>query len=149
MKNIKPYTLSQDDKDSSVSDAMVWYTSLDRLSLIRRGIPFASVESISNQLNTPIKELLNYLGIPQTTYNKKKRENALFEERDGEVILLLQELIDYGIEVFDNDKKKFQSWLKNPNLAMGGVTPESLFDTNTGIAEVKKELARIDYGIFA
>lgn len=128
---------------------MVWYTSMDRLNIIRQGVPFASVESISRQLNTPIKELLNYLGIPQTTYNKKKREAALFDERDGEVILLLQELIDFGIEVFNGEEDKFQRWLKKPNVSLGGVTPESLFDTNTGIDEVKKALTRIEYGIFA
>lgn len=148
-KTPKPYVLKE-DKTLRVGEAsMVWNTSWDRLNIIRSGIPFASVETISSQLNTPIKDLLGYLGIAQTTYNKKKREEALFDERESEAILLIQELIDYGVEVFDGDKEKFQRWLKKPNIAMGGIIPESLFDTNTGIDEVKKELTRIEYGIFS
>ncbi|MDO5655879.1 MAG: DUF2384 domain-containing protein [Flavobacteriaceae bacterium] len=129
--------------------SLVWNSNWERLNLIRNGIPFVAVETISNQLNTLIKDLLNYLGIPQTTYNKKKRDKALFDQRDSETILLLQELIDFGVNVFNGEEEKFQNWLKSPSIALGGVAPESLFDTNTGIEEVRKELTRIEYGIFA
>lgn len=145
----KPYPIRQENTLRVQEASYAWYSNMDRLNLIRKGIPFASVEVISTQLNTPIKDLLHYLGIPQTTYNKKKREKSLFDERNSEVILLLQELIDYGVDVFNNEEEKFQRWLKKPNASLGGVTPESLFDTNTGIEEVKKALTRIEYGVYA
>ena len=145
----KPYIQTTENVLQVGESSLVWSSSWERLNLIRSGIPFAAVESISNSLNLPVKDLLVYLGIPQTTYNKKKREKALFDERDSETILLLQELIDFGISVFNGEEAKFQSWLKNPSVALGGISPESLFDTNTGIEEVRKELTRIEYGIFA
>ena len=88
-------------------------------------------------------------GLPQTTYNKKRREKSLLNGRDSEVILLLTELVDYGIEVFNQEEDKFQRWMKKPNYSLGNNTPESLLDSNTGIQEVRNCLNRIEFGNFA
>ena len=87
--------------------------------------------------------------MPQTTYNKKKRGKELLSGRDSEVILLLTELLDFGLEVFNDESEKFQRWLKKPNVSLGGVKPESLFDSVTGIQEVKNALNRLEYGNMA
>ena len=88
-------------------------------------------------------------GLPQTTYKKKRREKSLLNGRDSEIVLLLTELVDFGIEVFNNEEDKFQRWLKKPNYALGGYTPESLLDSTTGIQEVKNCLNRLEHGSFA
>ncbi|MFN3639295.1 MAG: antitoxin Xre/MbcA/ParS toxin-binding domain-containing protein [Flavobacterium sp.] len=126
-----------------------WDTKIERVNIIRKGIPYTSIESISHKINRPIKMILSLLDMPQTTYNKKKNEEALLDARDGEIILLISELIDYGIMVFNNESEKFQRWLKKPNLSLGGYTPESFLDTSTGIEEVKNSLMRIEYGNFS
>lgn len=127
----------------------VWTSKLQRVSILRAGIPYASIDAISKRMNVPIKEVLHTFGIPQTTYNKKRREKALLNGRDSEIILLLTELVDFGIEVFNNEEEKFQRWLKKPNIALGGNSPESLLDSTTGIQEVKNCLNRIEYGNLA
>ncbi len=127
----------------------VWATKLERVSVIRAGIPYASLEVISNRINAPIKEVLHIFGLPQTTYNKKRREKSLLNGRDSEIVLLLTELLDFGLEVFNNEEDKFQRWLKKQNIALGGNTPESLLDSITGIQEVKNCLNRIEYGNLA
>ena len=65
------------------------------------------------------------------------------------MIVLLNELIDYDIAVFNNEEEKFQRWLKKPNVALGGHSPDSLLDTATGIDEVNNCLNRIEFGNFA
>lgn len=62
---------------------------------------------------------------------------------------VLAELLDYGLSVFNNEDDKFYRWLKKPNISLGGVSPESLFDTLTGIQEVKNTLGRIEFGNMA
>ena len=81
--------------------------------------------------------------------NKKIGENSLLDSRIRELIVLTTELLDFGVEVFDNDEEKFQRWLKKPNLSLGGISPESLLDTTTGIDEVKFALNRIEFGNLA
>lgn len=127
----------------------VWTSRLERVGIIRAGIPYASIEVISKRINVPIKEILRILGLPQTTYNKKRREKSLLNGRDSEIVLLLTELVDFGNEVFNHEEEKFQRWMKKQNIALGGNSPESLLDSTTGIQEVKNCLNRIEYGNLA
>jgi putative toxin-antitoxin system antitoxin component (TIGR02293 family) len=126
-----------------------WANNMQRVNVIRQGISYGYIEKLSERLNRPVKTILSLVGIPQTTYNKKKSEHALLDSRDSELIVLLTELIDYGIIVFNHEEDKFQRWLKKPNLSLGGNSPESLLDTTTGIEEVKYCLNRIEFGSFA
>ncbi len=142
-KDIKRWTIS------SGVETYVWTNKMERVGIIRQGIPYNSIEMISKRLNRPIKSVLSIVGLPQTTYNKKKNEHSLLDSRDSELIVLITELLDEGIEVFNNEEEKFQRWLKKPNLSLGGNSPESLLDTATGIDEVKFCLNRIEFGNFA
>lgn len=126
-----------------------WSNRMERVEVIRQGVPYRTIEGISERLNRPVKSILSIIGIPQTTYNKKKSEHSLLDSRETELIVLLTELIDYGIFVFNNEEEKFQRWLKKPNLSLGGNSPDSLLDTATGIDEVNNCLNRIEYGNFA
>jgi len=122
---------------------------MQRVEVIRQGVPYRSIEGISERLDRPVKMVLSILNIPQTTYNKKKSEHSLLDSRESELIVLLTELIDYGISVFNKEEEKFQRWLKKPNLSLGGHAPDSLLDTVTGIEEVNNCLNRIEFGNFA
>lgn len=126
-----------------------WATKMERVKIIREGLPYSSIEVISERTNLPIKQVLQLMGVAQTTYNKKKRDKDLLTGRDSELVLVLTELLDFGLEVFNNEKEKFQRWLKKQNTSLGGVSPESLFDSLTGIQEVKNSLNRIEYGNMA
>lgn len=139
----KRWTLKSDGK------TYAWTNKMERVGIIRRGVPYNSIEAISKRLNQPVKSVLSIVGMAQTTYNKKKNEQSLLNSRDSELIVLITELIDFGIEVFNNEEEKFQRWLKKPNLSLDGNSPESLLDTTTGIDEVKFCLNRIEYGNFA
>lgn len=127
----------------------VWSNKMERVGIIRKGIPYESIEVISNRTDLPVKYFLTMLGVPQTTYNKKKRDHNLLSRRDSEIVLILTELLDFGLEVFNDEREKFQRWLKKPNISLGGLKPESLFDSLTGIQEVKNSLNRLEYGNMA
>jgi putative toxin-antitoxin system antitoxin component (TIGR02293 family) len=126
-----------------------WTNNMERIRVIREGIPYDSLDFISSQLNVSVKAALAIVGMPQTTYNKKKSEHSLLDQRNSELILLIIELIQYGQEVFNQEKEKFQRWLKKSNSSLGGQTPESMLDTTSGIEELRKCLSRIEYGTFA
>lgn len=142
-RNPKKWTIDSDGK------IYTWSNKIERVRIIRQGIPYNSIEMISKRLNRPVKTILSIVGLPQTTYNKRKNEHSLLDSRDSELIVLITELIDEGLEVFNNEEEKFQRWLKKPNLSLGGNSPESLLDTATGIEEVKFCLNRIEFGNFA
>jgi putative toxin-antitoxin system antitoxin component (TIGR02293 family) len=134
---------------SSGGNEYAWSNKLERVNIIRHGIPYDSIELISKRLNRPVKSILGIVGLAQTTYNKKKSEHSLLDSRDSELILVIIELIDYGLEVFNQEDEKFQRWLKKSNLALEGNSPESMLDTMTGINEVKFCLNRLEFGNLA
>jgi putative toxin-antitoxin system antitoxin component (TIGR02293 family) len=147
-KKLKPYKTSS--PIHIVQDLQVAYDGgIQKLAHIRHGVPYQTVEALSNKAELPIKRMLEYLGMPQTTYNKKKREGQLLSTRDTEVLLALYELFEYGLEVFNQDHKSFDNWLRKPNPSLAGHVPESLFDTFTGMQEVRNCLQIIDYGNYA
>lgn len=130
-------------------NSYVWSSKMERVSLIREGLPYESIEFISDKSNLSIKQVLHLLDLPQTTYNKRKRNKTLLSGRDSEIVLVLTELLEYGLNVFNSEKEKFQRWLQKPNISLGGATPISLFDSLTGIQEVRNTLNRLEYGNLA
>jgi uncharacterized protein (DUF2384 family) len=79
----------------------------------------------------------------------KGKENPLTNVSEIKLNLLQEELIDYGIEVFNKEEDKFQRWMNKPNDSLDKNTPESLLDSIVGIQEVKNCLNRIEFGNFA
>ena len=61
----------------------------------------------------------------------------------------MTELYEYGLSVFNNESDKFQRWLRKPNISLGNTSSDSLFDSLTGIREVKRALNRIEFGNMA
>ncbi|ANQ52832.1 DUF2384 domain-containing protein [Flammeovirga sp. MY04] len=126
-----------------------WSNKIERVALIRDRLPYEAIELLSTRTELSIKEVLSIFELSQITYNKRKRENGLLNGRDSEVVLLLTELLDFGIEVFNNEEAKFNRWLKKANYSLGGMKPITLFDTVTGIQEVRNILNRVEYGNMA
>ena len=83
----------------------------------------------------------------KTIYRKIKERKKLTSSQ-FEKLIEVTLLCDYGLDVF-GDAKKFSKWLERSNLALVGVTPKSLLDTNQGIKAIKTELSRIEYGVLA
>lgn len=126
-----------------------WSDKLGRVSLIRQGLPFEVIDAVCEKSNLTISKVLEHLNLAQTTYNKKKRENGLLSIHHSELLLILSEVLDFGLQVFNQEEQKFHRWLKKPNASLGNNAPENLFDSITGILEVRNSLNRIEYGNLA
>lgn len=161
----KPYTGSPADEAQSsvVSDFLASYgtistsapgflgswSSEQRLSVIRGGLPYSFVELLAVQANIPVREVLEWLQLPQTTYNKRKRDNEPMSRRDTELLLEIADTLFFGLDAFNNEADKFSRWLKKPNLSLVGGTPLSCFDAITGVKMVRNALVRLAYGNLA
>ena len=149
-KKVKPYTQSSNEQ-GFVTDfqSFEYNNNLQRMEQIRRGMAVSAIEQLSGEAQIPVKRVLQYLNMPQTTYNKKKREGEALSIRDTELLVAIHELLAYGLDVFNHNEEAFLRWLGKSNPSLAGYTPESLFDTLTGIREVHNNLQSIDYGNFA
>lgn len=62
-------------KLESEGNEYVWATKLDRVDIIRAGVPYGSIEVISKRINIPIKGILHILDYLKLLTIKKEEKN--------------------------------------------------------------------------
>lgn len=122
-------------------------SSLDWVAMIRRGIPAAAVEAITNAIQMSQSELATTLDIPDRTLARRKREGTLNSEESAKLVRLAR-VVERAEEVFE-DLDTALHWLKSANTALAGATPFSLLDTDIGTESVLDTLGRIEHGVFS
>jgi putative toxin-antitoxin system antitoxin component (TIGR02293 family) len=121
-------------------------TSQYKIGIIKNGITKNQLEAIKSETDFDYRTLSGLLSVSRTTLIKKKGDER-FDQPTSERIMILAELISYGRDVFES-RERFNAWIKEPSMALGNKTPLELLDTVYGIEEVKKELGRIEYGVY-
>lgn len=117
-----------------------------KIALIKNGLSKANLDEIKNEAALDYNTLSAILSVSRAKLLGKKK-NEKFDSTTSERIMLLGEVIAYGKSVFEDDER-FHTWLRKPSRALGGQTPLQFMDTVYGLEEVKKELGRIEYGVF-
>ncbi|MFT4154039.1 antitoxin Xre/MbcA/ParS toxin-binding domain-containing protein [Parafilimonas sp.] len=131
---------------SSFWDEMHTVPAADKITIIKKGISKKELEAVKEESCLDYDTLSNILSVSKAKLHGKKGAER-FDQNTSERIMLLADVIAYGQSVFE-DKESFNEWLKTSNMALGNVSPVELMDTMYGIDEVKKEIGRIEYGVF-
>jgi len=116
----------------------------DLAAAVKEGLPTVAMRVLAARTETTSKEISESVRIPARTLMRlQKRERLPADESDK--VYRLAHVIATARKVFQDDKKA-QRWLREPNLALGGVTPLSLLDSEPGVRQVESILGRIAYG---
>lgn len=62
--------------------------------------------------------------------------------------MITEEILKFGLEVFNNEENKFERWLDSNNISLGNRKPRFLLLSEKGNKEVLNCLNRIEYGNF-
>lgn len=119
---------------------------LEWVTVIRRGLPAAAVDSLTGTLRVTQAELAAALGISQRTLVRRKRQGTLNSDESAKLVRLARG-VERAAEVFEG-REAAVDWMKSPNTSLGAVTPLSLFDTDSGAEAVFETLGRIEHGVF-
>lgn len=114
----------------------------------RNGLPYKSLRAAEVIMPFSSQEWARMLHVSKRSIDRLKKERRKLSSTQSEKLIEVTLLYDYGVDVFGS-AEKFTKWLDRNNIALGGVEPKSLLDTNQGIKAVKTELSRIEYGILA
>ncbi len=131
---------------SYISEAAYTAPVSEKIIIIKNGISKKELEAIKKESNLDYETLSNILSVSKAKLHSKKGTEK-FDQNTSERIMLLADVVAYGQSVFE-DKDSFNEWLKANNKALGNKPPIELMDTIYGIDEVKKEIGRIEYGVF-
>lgn len=122
-------------------------TALDWVTVVRKGISSAAVDSLARAVDLPRAELATALGISERTMARRKKEGMLSSEESAKLVRLAR-VVARAHDVFA-DADAALDWLKASNAALSGTTPLSLLDTEIGAETVLDTLGRIEHGVFA
>lgn len=106
-----------------------------KLKKIIETVPFTQVEWAS------------MLHLSERTLQRYAKNNSSFEGIYTDRILLLQEMINIGLETF-SDSHIFYQWLKKDKLVLGQRLNFESLQSERGIQEVIDQISRIQYGVY-
>lgn len=115
------------------------------IPIIRQGLPFRAVESLGSHIGATNAELAEMLGISSRILARRKQAGFL-SPQESERLVRVARAIAQAEETFE-DLGKGLTWLRTPVVVIGGTTPISLLDTETGGELVLRTLANITHGL--
>jgi len=136
MSNSKKYVFNEDEDEVNLAN------------MAREGVSFYRLTKLSEYIQLGMQEWAEYLHLSERTMQRYKKEGKTFDPIYSEKIIIIELLYKKGINIF-GIKDNFYTWMDTVSVALGGVKPKDMLDTNFGITMVYDELGRIEHGIFA
>ena len=128
-----------------------------RIELIREGVAAGAVGELSALLAVSKESLMDALGIPRATLNRKVREGRPLSPDESERVLGVQALIGQVQTMVEQSGNAagfdtaawLSRWLNTPVTALGGKTPASYLDTVEGQKYIANLLDTMRSGAYA
>lgn len=132
-------------------------TGLERVRMIRKGVPAALVERIVRRMDIPKERLYETLRLPRSTVDRKIRNNDTLSAEHSERVIGLERLIgqveamvaESGNPQGFDANRWLGEWLERPLPALGGAKPADFMDTMEGQELVARLLAQAQSGAYA
>ena len=133
------------------------FEALDRVELIRGGVPARLLVLISEDMAIPKDKLYSTIGLARATVNRKLRGKQALSQDESERVLGIARLVgqvdamvrESGNPVGFDAAKWVAAWLDRPLAALGGRRPAALMDTADGRGIVVDLVARMQSSAYA
>lgn len=119
------------------------YTVIDKS---RQGMLRSEADKVAQLAGLTDIELARILNMSVRNLHRLKADDKLTRDA-SERLLLLTNLLQHGLDVFDEDAQTLVEWLRSPIRELNTQSPLSLLDTTTGFGLVDDVLGRIEHGI--
>ena len=119
----------------------------DLIGIVRAGLPFAALESVTQALAHSITAVSASLLIDRRTLARRKEQGRL-TAIESDRVLRLARVAAMAVDVL-GDRQSASAWLRKPNRALGHAKPISQMDTDVGVRQVECVLGRIEHGVFS
>ncbi|MDZ7801448.1 MAG: antitoxin Xre/MbcA/ParS toxin-binding domain-containing protein [Trueperaceae bacterium] len=116
------------------------------IEALQEGLPTGVFTTLARRLGVSEAELARTVGLSSTTLARRKRSGTL-TTAEGEHVLRVAALLARATQVFEEEADA-ADWLRSDNLALGGVTPLTLAETEFGAREVEDLLGRLEHGVY-
>jgi len=133
---------------------------IDRMVVIRTGIPATSVNKVAKRFNISQEELMARLGMSKSTISRKAKEGGRLTPEQSERLLGMAKLVGQVEAIIEesgdpetsgefNAAAWLEDWLSRPNPALGNVLPSTYLDTHEGREVLSRLIAQMQSGAYA
>lgn len=119
------------------------YTVIDKS---REGVLRSEVDEVSALAGLTDKDMARLLNMSERNLHRLRPDERLSRDA-SERLLLLVNLLQHALEVFDGDTETVSEWLRTPIRELNQQAPLQLLDITTGFGLVDDVLGRIEHGI--
>lgn len=112
----------------------------------RQGVLRSEADRVANMASLSDVEMARILNMSVRNLHRLKPDEKLARDV-SERLLLLTNLLQHGLDVFDGDSTTLTDWLRTPIRELNSQSPLYLLDTSTGFGLVDDVLGRIEHGI--
>ena len=116
-----------------------------KIDMIRAGVGARVVDDMVAYLQVPKAVIFALLHTPESTAHKLIKDNRNLDAAASERVVRVADITRLAQATF-GAREAATHWLKSVNLALAGVTPLSMLDTEPGAGEVRRLLHAIDAG---
>lgn len=131
-----------------VSDSNFSRDSFEMIQQVRLGLERGKADEVARKIGLTDKEMAPILNLSERTLHRL-RPDSLLDNNSSERLLLLEQLLDHGLDVFDGRADVLGRWFRIPLSELHDQPPIHLLDTTTGFGMVHNVLGRIEHGIYA
>ncbi len=120
---------------------------LKEMCLIRGGLETEVIESFLAKENLLVKDILERLHIPSSTYFSKKKNHQPLDAYTTEKFVRLISVLIMASDILG--KVEAKNWIYRNVPSLGNQAPLNLLDTEVGHRLVEQALLQIKYGMYA
>lgn len=120
---------------------------IKEIEAIRNGIRPQDIEDYLSTHEYVMKDVLQRLDIPSSTYKSKKGNRQVLDSAASEKFMRLVSVIRLAGEIIGESETK--DWLYREILSLGNRKPIDLLDTEVGHRLVEQALQQIKYGVYS
>jgi uncharacterized protein (DUF2384 family) len=143
----KKYKITENEISMVNEEALLYETSKTKketsIVSITVDFTFAKFKAIADTVNFTLADWAELLYMSERTLLRYAKENANFNGLQIERVLIIQELIVLGNQVFGTN---LANWLKTPSLRFNGKSPFSQMFTHAGVLSVTNYIGQIQHG---
>ena len=147
------------DQDTSLWAAVRAGEPMQRIAMVREGVPAVTVEQAADRLGLTKEKLYDSIGVARATVDRKIREARRLSADESERVIGVLRLIiqveqmmrESGAPDVPDDYDPVRwlgEWLDEPNDALGGELPIALLDTADGRDLVGRLLGSMQAGSY-
>ena len=112
---------------------------------VGKGVHVTRFDQLLEKTGLQKQVLAGLLGMDPRTIDNYRKQSKSFAALEGELLLKLDTLFDFGMDVFGSNED-FKAWLYSPAFALQDRKPIDFLNTSTGVDLVELALQRIVHG---